>query len=664
MVDPRISGTAQATNISIETAPAPVDKSGQPRWVQWDSIEAEGSYAAERIDIANAKLRRGNTEIAVSGDLIAAPGTVPSRPVGRGRAHTPVVAPSPEFDDDSMLRLRLSATNVSPDQLTPLTGRELPLTGSIDAQLSLDGPIHALSGSGSAELKEGSVYGQAVARVRAQATLADQVVHVAALDAQQGAIAIHATGEINIDSKEFKLDSHGSGIELKQVAAMHQHRVEATGKLNFTLAGSGSFDDPHLNAHAAFSDLAWSGEPLGPLEITAHSANRSVTYEASTRVETASMSLHGETALTGDYQTKAHLDFSEFNIAALLAMAHLESLNGDSALAGSVTIEGPLAHTEQMRGDARLKDLAVTIAGVHLKSEQRPACQPHQLPRVTLDPAHITGEETDLRMQGTLALTGQQQLDFATSGSINLKLGELLDPDLTASGTTNFQVEGHGPVTRPALRGRIDFQDGSMALEGVPNGLSQLRGTLEFNQDRLEVRSLTAVSGGGQLSMAGYLAYQHGLYADLRVTGKGIRIRYPAGVSSLADGTFHLQGLENGLLLSGNVLITRFSVSPDLDIAALASQANAVQAVVSPDAPSNHVRLDIRITSSPQLNFQEYRRQAVSTTSICARAAPPPRQPCWAACRSPRATHSSPERAMSCAALSLSPTGAQSRPST
>lgn len=603
LIDPRITGTAQASNISIETAPAPVDRSGQPRWVQWDSIEAEGGYTAERIDVANAKLRRGNTEIAVSGDLIAAPGaTPPAPPPRRGRSRSPA-APSPEFDHDSTLRLRLSATNLSPDQLTPITGRELPVTGSIDAQLSLDGPIHALSGSGSAELKDGSVYGQPVARFRAQATLADQIVHVASLDLQQGAGTIHATGEINIDSKEFKLDSRGAGIELAQVAALHQHDVEATGKFNFALAGSGSFDDPRLNAHAAFSDLAWNGEPLGPLEITARAASHSVTYEATTRVETASMSLHGETALTGSYDTKAHLDFSEFNIAALLAIAHLQSLNGDSALAGSVTVEGPLAHPEQMRGDARLKDLAVTIAAVHLKSDAGLHASLANS-RITLDPAHITGEETDLRMQGTLALTGQQQLDFATSGSINLKLGELLDPDLTASGTTTFQVEGHGPVKSPALRGRIDFQDGSMALEDVPNGLSQLRGTLEFNQDRLEVRSLTAISGGGQLSMAGYLAYQHGLYADLRVTGKGIRIRYPDGVSSLADGTFHLQGLQNALLLSGNVLITRFSVSPDLDIAALASQANAVQSVVSPDAPSNHVRLDIRITSSPQLNFQ------------------------------------------------------------
>jgi len=214
------------------------------------------------------------------------------------------------------------------------------------------------------------------------------------------------------------------------------------------------------------------------------------------------------------------------------------------------------------------------------------------------------GENTDLKAQGNLSLKDQQHLDFAANGSINLKLAETLDSDLTAAGTTTFQVEAHGTLKNPGLQGKVEFQNASLSLEDVPNGLSQLHGTLEFDQDRLNVKSLTAMSGGGLLSVGGYLAYQHGIYADLSVTGTGVRIRYPEGVSSLADTTLHLQGTQNNLLLSGSVLITRFSVSPDLDIAALAAQANAVQSIAPPEAPSNHIRLEVNVTSSPQLNFQ------------------------------------------------------------
>jgi len=53
------------------------------------------------------------------------------------------------------------------------------------------------------------------------------------------------------------------------------------------------------------------------------------------------------------------------------------------------------------------------------------------------------------------------------------------------------------------------------------------------------------------------------------------------------------------------VLITRFNASPDLDLSALAAAASrSAQAIVAPNAPSNHVRLDVHLASSPQLNFQ------------------------------------------------------------
>ena len=201
-------------------------------------------------------------------------------------------------------------------------------------------------------------------------------------------------------------------------------------------------------------------------------------------------------------------------------------------------------------------------------------------------------------------LKARRQLDLDANGSINLKLAETIDPDLTASGTTTFQVRARGTLDKPGLSGQIEFQNASLALQDLPNSLSQLQGTLVFNQNRLEVRSLTARTGGGTLSVSGYLAYQRGIFAALSLTGKGVRIRYPEGVSSLADADLQLQGTQGSLLLSGNVLVTRFTVSPDLDAAALVTQASKVQPVTPPDAPSNHVRLDVRIQSSPQLNFQ------------------------------------------------------------
>jgi translocation and assembly module TamB len=593
LVDPHIAGSVAATQLAIEMVPvAPIQngksarsQATQPGFIAWDTVEATGSYAAERIAITHGLLRRGKAEISLDGTLDAAAARVPA------------------FNANSVLHLHLRAVQVGVDELTPFTGSKQPVTGVLDAQVQADGPIRALGGSGWVALDGGSVYGEPLTRVRAQGTMTRDLVTLSSLAVSAPAGDVTASGSFDLKSRSFKVDGKGSDIDVAKIEALHRQGIELTGKLGFTVAGSGTLDDPRVEAHATLSPLALAGEPLGGLEFVAHTANRTVTYNATSMLEGAEVNLHGQTALNDDYATQAEMVFSRFNIEALLKMAHVTGLNGESSLAGIVTIEGPLARPEQLRGEARLDQLAATVAGVHLGS-QGGVHATLANGRIRLDPVHVTGEETDLNAEGSLDLKDKRQLDFAAHGSINLKLAETLDPDLTASGTTTFRVEAHGPMKNPGLQGQVDFQNGSLSLEDIPNGLSQLHGTLEFNQNRLEVKSLTAMSGGGLLSVAGFLAYENGLYADLSVIGKGIRIRYPPGVSSLADATLRLQGSQNNLLLNGNVLITRFSVSPDLDVAALTTQANAIQTIAPPDAPSNHIRLDVHVASSPQLNFQ------------------------------------------------------------
>ena len=589
LVNPHLAGNLKATQLAVEM-PAP-RAAGQgnpapPRMFTLDAADVTGSYSSVRIAIQRALLVHGRAKIAASGTLEAEQ------------------AGNPGLGADSRLHARLEVGNLSVEEMQPFLARRLPVTGLLDAHLALDGPLHAPGGSGWVELGNGSVYGEPLARIRAQGSLAGQVLHLTSVSMTAPAGSIAGSGSYSLASRSFQMQASGAGIDLSRIAWLQRQDLEAAGKLRFSASGSGTLSDPRLNGEAVLSGVSLSGEPLGGVELSAHTANSTLIYDATTRIEGAPIAMHGQTQMNGAYNTQARLEFSSFNIAELLKLAHVEGLTGDSSLAGTVAVNGPLAHLAQMRGEATLRELAVTVAGVHLKSEGGLHATLADS-RLNLDPLHITGEDTDLHMQGSLALAGERRLDFAGQGSVNLKLAETLDPDLTAGGTTTFQVEAHGPLRNPGLQGRIDFQNGSLSLGDVPNGLSQLHGSLVFNQNRLEVKTLTAMSGGGLLSVGGFLAYQRGIFADLSVTGMGIRIRYPAGVSSLADITLHLHGQQNNLLLSGNVLITRFTISPDLDIASLAAQASAAtQSIAPPEAPSNHVRLDVHVVSSPQLNFQ------------------------------------------------------------
>jgi translocation and assembly module TamB len=588
LMDPHLTGAFQATNLSLEIPAGSVDP--QARSIHLDSVELTGSYSAEKIAIDHGQLHHGDSSISLDGTLTAV--SAPVKKSGR-----------PRFDSNSLLHADVHADKIDAEEIATLLGKTLPLTGSMSARLFVDGPYSTLNGNGWIQVENGTLYGETLTRARADGNIAGQVIQLSSASLTNSAGTINASGSYDLNTKRFTVNARTSGLDIAKLDHLRQQTTRVEGNLGLTLTGSGTLDDPRLEAHATLSSLAVSGEKFGAIEIAAHTANRSATYDLTSQLEGAELSARGQTTLGGDYETKAALQFSRFNIGHLLAAAHVSGLTGESNLEGSVNIEGPLAHPDQMRGEARIKDLALTVSGVHLRSDGGLHATMGNS-RITLDPLHVTGEQTDVHVQASVNLADKRRLDMAANGSINLKLAETIDPDLTASGTTTFRVEAHGPLNDPNLTGRIDFENASLALEDLPNSLSQLHGTLEFNQNRLEVKSLTAMSGGGQLSVTGYLSYQHGLYADLALKGKSIRIRYPQGVSSAADINLQLQGPQNNLLLSGNVMITRFTISPELDLVALASQTTKSQTIASAEAPSNHVRLDVRIQSSPQLNFQ------------------------------------------------------------
>jgi translocation and assembly module TamB len=154
------------------------------------------------------------------------------------------------------------------------------------------------------------------------------------------------------------------------------------------------------------------------------------------------------------------------------------------------------------------------------------------------------------------------------------------------------------------------------AYQDFPSGISQLNGTLVFDQNRLNVRELTGVSGGGQVKVGGAITYQQGVYADLKLTASGVRFRY-AGVSTTSDSTLRLQGTPRNLLLAGNLLITRFVVSPDVDFAGLTR--NVASPPPNPESFGNNLRLDVHIASSPELDFQNSFAQLAGTVDLRAR---------------------------------------------
>jgi translocation and assembly module TamB len=110
------------------------------------------------------------------------------------------------------------------------------------------------------------------------------------------------------------------------------------------------------------------------------------------------------------------------------------------------------------------------------------------------------------------------------------------------------------------------------------------------------------------------MSLKHGFYADMTATGDAVRVRLN-GLSSTANSSLRLQGSTANALLSGNILITRFGIGPDFDFAAFANPGSIITPH-DPNAPSSHIRLDVRVTSSPQLDFQNSYAKLAGTVDL------------------------------------------------
>ena len=316
IVNPLLTGNLTATQLDLEMPALAADAGTSPvqtNTIHLDSVEANGSYSATRITVDHGVMQRGDTKLAISGALTAAQALAPMGKVVSGASQTNRLRASgaPAFDKNAVVNLRLDAAKINADELQPFIKQKLPFTGMLDAQVQLDGTLSSPVGSGWAQLDSGSVYGEPVNRIRAQGKMANKVISLSSISIAGSAGAIAGTGSYDMQSKRFEMDAKSADIDVAKIHAVSRQNWGATGRLSFSVHGTGTFDDPQLQGDATIPNLALGGEPAGALQMNAHTVNHALVYEVTARLDTASVNLHGQTTLKPDYQTHgAHRVFA------------------------------------------------------------------------------------------------------------------------------------------------------------------------------------------------------------------------------------------------------------------------------------------------------------------------------------------------------------------
>lgn len=605
------SGPLKALNVKGHLDAEQLEaKLGTTADILLDSVVADADYSPTSISVASSTIRRGTAVLNVSGQF------QPHRVQHR-------YGPTYEWDNDAMVNARVQLADANVRDVLEIAGqKDMPVTGTASADVHVGGTLGNLNGSGRISLRNGVAYDQPFDAIVADLAAQGKDIQVSRLQVNAQGVQINGNGAYNLDSKRFRAHVDGNNIRLSNLEAVKKANSPVDGVLNLNADANGTVDQPNLTAKLSIGSLTLNGQALGALNADAHSQGDTVYLQAHADVATTKLDVDGNLRLVGDYPMQASLKFVNLDVNPFLKMAG-STVKATSAIAGEAKVSGPAKKPAMLAGNAVVNQFNVTLQGLNFTTAE-PIRARLANGVATLDSLHITGPETDLQASGSaqiFAADGSSlpaaggKLDVKANGSVGLGLIHTIKADIRSSGKITLDVAARGTMKKPALGGKLVFENANLAMADVPNGISNLRGTAVFTEDRLQLQDITGESGGGKIKLGGFIQFRDGLFADVTANADNVRVRY-YGVSATMNASARLQGNGEGAMLSGNVLITRFGLAETFDFASIASGPSDVQMPPDPDSLMNKIRLNVHVQSAPALDFQNSYAKIAGTVDM------------------------------------------------
>ncbi len=560
--------------------PEPSRPPVQVKRIHIDEFSADVKYSQSQVAIHHGIIQEGSARLNVDWTAALQKGS---------------------FTDDSPFQFQAAIHDAGLSDLQRATGFDYPVTGTLNATMEAEGAEGNPHGQGQFTLTSAEAYGRPIKSLGADVAFANHEAQLNHIRLQAAGGVVAGTAAYNFVSKAVSFDLNGVSLNLAEVPELQSARLQTAGVARFEAKGSGTLDEPVINGHLQVNSLVLNGETVGSLTADAVTHGRQLQLTARSNFAKASFSLDGNVELRGDMPGNMTMQFSNLDIDPFLRAEVKGRITGHSSMAGQATLAGPLKQPRLLNGDFKIEEFKVEVEKVPIASDG-----PIELRLangvVSVQRCALVSEESRLVLSGTMSLQDNRRLDLRADGNINLTLVHTLDPEVTSYGAVTLGITVTGDTAKPLINGRMEIVHAGLSMIDLPAGLGDINGSFIFNQDRLEVEHLTAHTGGGLVTFAGFVTYGRTVGFDLTSTGNEIRFRY-AGISVTSDQSLHLVGTLQNATLSGDVTVTRFAQIPSTDLKLALAQAGP-SAIPNPKSPLNNLHLDMRILSAPELTVQ------------------------------------------------------------
>ena len=559
--------------------------------VAMDSLDGDMIYSPKVLTITHGRATRGTMQAGIDGEL---------------------QLNDWEFQPDSRWTSEINLEKVPLEGLEQLAGWNYPLRGLLTGQFHGQGTRAEPALTGNFDLADGDVYSVSFNRLRGQLNVLPDEVRLSnaelrffAPDTQKSGAGI-VTGNVayRYADKGLTTELVGASLPLENFRQIKSAGLPVSGQLTFRLKSSGTATQPVAEGTFRLVDLKVGNELIGSLDGDLNSDGTEARLKLKSAMSTGALSGEFALGLLDPLPLDGKLSIQNINLDPyLLSALHLEKFTGHGTADGDITIKGELRHPESVVVDGNFTRLVLTYESVQLENSG-PIHLTSTRDNLKILNATLQGTNTNVDLSGSIQFTGRRTLAMKLNGSVDLRLLSAYIPDVEVGGHVEMNASFEGTLDRPRIIGRMKLENASARSPDFPTGLSNLKGDLVFDANRLFFENVTGEAGGGILSLSGSVNYsERPLRYDISARTDKLRVRYPEGLSWLLAGQLRLSGTLDGGLLSGKVIVQRVNLNEGLE-----SAGSLISSKDSSSSSSStflrNLQFDVEASSTPDARME------------------------------------------------------------
>jgi translocation and assembly module TamB len=560
--------------------------------VRMDAIDGDLSYSPDHLIITRGHAVRGPMRVDIDGQLQLTDW---------------------EFRPENEWTSELNMEKVPIEALMQLAGQNYPLQGTITGQFHGRGTRAEPMLTGLLDVADAEAYTVPFNRLRGQLVATPEEVRLSNAELRFFAPGSEKTGGAGIvtGSVAYRFadgslttDLVGASLPLANFRRVKANNLPLGGQISFRLKSSGPARQPQANGNFRVVDFQVGTEVIGSFGGDLNADGRTAQLKLSSAMSEGAIGGEITLGLLEPYSVDGKISIKNVNLDPyLLSALHVQKFDGHGTAEGDISVKGELQHPEGVTVEANFTHLVLTYGGVQLENSG-PIQLTSSRDNLKIEKATLKGTDTNVEFSGSIQFSGRRTVSLKLNGSVDLRLLNGYIPDVTTTGHADMNASFEGTLDRPRIIGRVKLTNVSARSSDFPTGLSNLKGDLIFDANRLFFENLTGEAGGGQISLTGSVNYSDKpLRYDISAKTDRLRVRYPEGMSWLVGGSLRLTGTMDGGFLTGKVLVQRVTLNEGLESAGILV-SSASPGGTSGSSFLRNLQFDIEASSTPDSRME------------------------------------------------------------